>query len=143
MDPKLKSSWWSLRVAYGVLPIVAGLDKFFNWLADWEAYLSPLAVQLLPVSPEVFMRFVGVVEIVVGLVVLSRWTRVGAYVAAAWLALIALNLITTGRYFDIAARDAVLAVGAFALGQLDSLRARVGEEARAPRRVGRRAEAAA
>lgn len=108
----------ALRIAYGVVPIVAGLDKFTNLLTDWTQYLSPLAARVLPVSPEAFMRVVGVVEVAVGVLVLSRLTRLGAAIASAWLAAIALNLVTSGRFLDVAARDAVMAVGAYALYRL-------------------------
>jgi hypothetical protein len=92
-------------------------------LTDWEQYLSPLAARLLPFSGATFMRVAGVIEIVVGVAILTKWTRPFAYIASAWLVLIALNLVTTGKYFDIAARDVVMAVGAFALAQLDAVRA--------------------
>jgi len=108
----------ALRVAFGVVPIVAGLDKFLNLLADWPAYLSPWIARLLPVSPEVFMRLSGVVEIAVGAAILLGFARVFGFIASAWIALIALQLLTTGRYYDVAARDAVMAVAAFALGRL-------------------------
>ncbi|HMK72756.1 MAG TPA: DoxX family protein [Myxococcaceae bacterium] len=128
LDPRLNSSWWALRLAYGLVPIVAGLDKFTNLLTRWTDYLSPLATRLLPVSPSSLMHLVGVVEICAGVLVLTRFTRQAAWIVAAWLLLIALNLLTTGRYFDVAARDVVLAVGAFALAQLTSVK----EDARAP-----------
>ena len=87
-------------------------------LADWQAYLSPIAVRLLPVSPHAFMMAVGVIEIAVGIGVLAGHARVFGWVAAAWLLAIALNLLTTGRFLDIAARDVALAVSAFALARL-------------------------
>lgn len=124
-DSNVKQAWWALRLAFGLVPIAAGADKFFNLLANWEAYLSPMAARVLPIAPATFMKAVGVIEIVVGILILTKWTRVGAYIASAWLLLIALNLITTGRYFDVAARDVVLAVAAFALGRLDEVRVAV------------------
>lgn len=108
----------ALRVALGVVPIVAGLDKFTNLLADWPAYLSPLALRLLPLSPAAFMRVAGLVEVAVGAAILLGYARIFGWVAMAWLAAIALELITTGRFLDVAARDAVMAVAAFALAQL-------------------------
>ncbi len=125
-----KSAYWALRIALGVVPIVAGLDKFTNLLADWPRYLSPLAVRLLPVSPAAFMRVAGVVEIVVGAAILLGFARIFAWVAMAWLAAIALQLISTGSFLDVAARDAVMATAAFALARLaqvhETARARVG-----------------
>ena len=95
-DDRLDSAWWALRVGLGAAAFLAGLDKFFNLLTNWEIYLSPLAVRLLPVSGTTFMHIVGVIEMIVGLMILTRWTRLGSYVAMLWLALIAVNLISTG-----------------------------------------------
>lgn len=106
-----------LRITFGVVPIVAGIDKFSGLLADWTAYLSPLAGELLPFEPMVAMYFVGVVEILVGVAVLTRFTRYGALLASAWLTLIAVNLLSMG-VFDIAVRDLVMAVAAYALASL-------------------------
>jgi uncharacterized membrane protein YphA (DoxX/SURF4 family) len=122
MDNRMSSPYWSLRAVYGVIPIVAGLDKFTNLLTDWRQYLSPLAERVLPMSGSTFMRVAGVIEVLVGLAVLTRWTRIAAYVASAWLVLIALNLLTTGHFFDVAARDVAMAVGAFALARLEEVR---------------------
>ena len=121
-DRELTVSWWAMRIAYGVVPIVAGLDKFTNLLTDWQAYLSPAARRILPVSGATFMHFAGVIEVIVGILVLTKWTRFAAYVACVWLACIAVNLLMTGRYFDIAARDAVMAVGAFTLAKLTEIK---------------------
>lgn len=118
MNDSSRSAWWLLRIVFGVVPIVAGLDKFAGVLADWEAYLGPLARSLLPVSVYTFMKVVGIVEIAAGALVLSRFTRVGAYVVSAWLVLIALQLATTGRFLDVAVRDLVMAASAFALARL-------------------------
>lgn len=121
MDARLNQSWWALKLAFGLVPIVAGLDKFFNLLTNWEQYLSPLVERVVPATA--FMHVVGIIEIVAGILVLSKLTRFGAYIVAAWLVGIALNLLTTGKFFDIAARDVVMAVGAFTLARLSELRA--------------------
>jgi uncharacterized membrane protein YphA (DoxX/SURF4 family) len=117
-DIHLNRSYWTLRIVYGVVPIVAGLDKFTNLLTDWKRYLSPLALKVVPIAPATFMQIVGVIEIVAGIIVLTRWTRLGAYIVCGWLAAIALNLVTTGQYFDVAVRDVVMAFGAAVLGEL-------------------------
>ncbi|ABC80241.1 DoxX family protein [Anaeromyxobacter dehalogenans] len=111
-------AYWALRIALGVVPIVAGLDKFTNLLADWAGYLSPLAVRLLPVSPAAFMRAAGVIEVIVGIGILAGRARTFGWIAMAWLAAIALNLVASGAFLDVAARDAVMAVAAFALARL-------------------------
>lgn len=112
--------YWVLKFVYGAVPIVAGLDKFTNFLTDWKRYLSPLVSNILPVGP--FMQAVGIVEIVAGVLVLTRFTRIGAYVVAAWLAAIAVNVLTTGHYFDVAVRDLVMATGAYTLAKLAEVR---------------------
>lgn len=71
----------ALGVTYGLVPLLAGLDKFFNLLTDWPAYVSPLVSGLFPVSVETFMHAVGLIEIAVGVMVLTRWTRLGAWIA--------------------------------------------------------------
>ena len=124
-NQRTENAYWALRITLGVIPIAAGLDKFTNLLVDWERYLSPLAVRLLPVSPHAFMMLVGVVEIVVGVGVLAGYARVFGWIAAAWLACIALNLLASGHYLDVAARDLALAVSAFALARLAPLHERV------------------
>jgi uncharacterized membrane protein YphA (DoxX/SURF4 family) len=109
-----------LKIAYGVVPIVAGLDKFTNLLTNWDQYLSPALGRVI--SPPVFMHAVGAIEIAAGILVLSKMTRWGAYVVALWLVAIAVNLLTTGRYLDVAVRDLVMASGAYTLAKLAELR---------------------
>lgn len=122
LDQRLEVSWWALRLGLGIGPIITGADKFFNKLTDWTMYLSPLATKTLPVSASTFMHVVGVVEIMAGLVVLSRFTRIGAYVVTAWLVAIALNLLTTGMFYDLAMRDVEIAIAGFTLAQLSAVR---------------------
>jgi hypothetical protein len=103
-----------LKTTYGLVPIIAGADKFMHLLTDWNQYLSPAVTDLLPVSPGTFMNIVGVIEIVAGVLVLTR-PKIGSFIVGFWLVAIALNLLLTGQYFDIAVRDAVMAIGAFSL----------------------------
>ena len=88
-ESKLHSIWWVLRFTFGLVPFLAGLDKFFNILTDWTQYLSPIAQRVLPVSPTAFMHFAGVIEMIVGIGILTQWTQVGSYVASVWLVAIA------------------------------------------------------
>lgn len=132
-DTRLSSSYWALRVTFIAVPILAGLDKFanLNLLTYWPHYLSPTFARLLPITPSAFMQAIGVVEILAGLIVLSR-ARIGAYIVMAWLACIAINLASM-QLFDIAVRDLGLAVGAFTLARLDEVRAGVPVRAHARR----------
>jgi uncharacterized membrane protein YphA (DoxX/SURF4 family) len=134
-DDRLNVSWWALRIGLGVGPIITGTDKYFNKLTDWGMYLSPMATKILPVSPTVFMHIVGVVEIVAGLIVLSRWTKFGSYLVTIWLLGIAVNLLTTGMFYDLAMRDVEIALGGFALSQLTAV-----HEEQALAREGKKAE---
>ena len=118
IDRRVESVRQILKVVLGVVPFLAGLDKFFNLLADWPRYLSPAAEAILPVSGQTFMHVAGVVEMVVGLAILTRWTVIGSYVAAAWLVAIALNLVASGHFLDVAVRDLVMATAAYSLGRL-------------------------
>jgi uncharacterized membrane protein YphA (DoxX/SURF4 family) len=122
MTKGLNSAWWLLRIGLGLGPFLAGLDKFFNLLADWGMYLNPAVEALLPVSGATFMRMAGVVEMVVGLAILAGWTRIGGYVAAAWLAGIAVNLVSMGMFYDVAVRDVEIAIAAYTLARLSEAR---------------------
>ena len=106
-----------MKFTYGVVPIVAGLDKFTNLLTHWEQYLNPSIASVLPFSPHTFMMIVGVIEIVAGLIVLSK-PVIGGYIVMSWLICIAFSLIAGGGYFDVAVRDLVMAIGAFSLAQI-------------------------
>ena len=122
-DQRLNLSWWALRIGLGVGPIVTGIDKYFNKLTDWTMYLSPLATKVVPVSAATFMHIIGVVEIIAGLAVLSRWTKLASQIVALWLLGIAVNLLTTGMFYDLAMRDVEIAIAAFVLSQLSAVRA--------------------
>ena len=116
--PRLDAARVALRVGLGLAAFLAGLDKFFGLLADWPGYLAPAIAAILPLSAQALMRVVGVVEMAVGAAILTRWPREGAAVAAAWLVLIAGNLVLSGHFFDVAVRDIEMAIAAFALVRL-------------------------
>jgi uncharacterized membrane protein YphA (DoxX/SURF4 family) len=122
MDQRLNSVFWSLQIAFGLTAFLAGLDKFFNLLTNWEQYASPMVVGLLPISASTLMKAAGVIEMLAGVVVLAGMTRLGGYVVAAWLVLIALSLVSSGHYLDVAVRDLVMAIGAFALARISEVR---------------------
>ena len=121
-DPRLEQAWWVLRIGLGVGPFLAGLDKYFNLLANWPGYMSPLALKVLPFSAQTFMHIVGVIEMIVGLAMLTKWTRLGSYVASVWLIAVAINLVSTGMFFDVAVRDVEMALAAYVLARLTEAR---------------------
>ncbi len=106
-----------LKYTFGLVPIVAGLDKFTNILTNWSQYISEGFAGLLPFDATTFMMIVGVIEIVAGILVLTK-TRIGALVVAAWLTAIALTLLFSWSYVDVAVRDLVMAITAFSLAKL-------------------------
>lgn len=106
-----------LRVGFTVAPILFGIDKFLNWLVDWEAYLAPAIDDIVPGTAHQAMLAVGVIEIVAGVVVAVR-PRVGAYVVAAWLAGIIVNLLIAADFYDVALRDFGLFLAALTLARL-------------------------
>jgi len=122
MDDRVVLPYWVLRIGLGLGALTAGLDKFFDKLADWEMYLSPLATKVIPVSGHTFMRAVGVIEIIVGLAILAGVTRLGGYVLMLWLVGIAINLVSSGSFYDLAVRDIEICLGAFTLARLSVLR---------------------
>jgi hypothetical protein len=115
-DPRYQA-FALLRVGFSVAPILVGLDKFFDVLVDWPRYLAPWVNDIAPGSAQDFMYFVGATEIVAGLVVAVR-PRYGAYIVAAWLGGIIINLLTHSGFYDIALRDFGLLIGALALARL-------------------------
>jgi uncharacterized membrane protein YphA (DoxX/SURF4 family) len=115
-DPRYQA-FALLRIGLTVAPIAFGLDKFFNVLVDWPIYLAPWINDIAPGSAQDFMYFVGVTEIVAGILVALK-PRYGAYVVAAWLAGIVLNLLTASGYYDIALRDFGLMLAALTLARL-------------------------
>jgi hypothetical protein len=116
MNSRLEHPIRALQVALGLTATLAGLDKFFNILAHWSAYISPFASRTLPVSAGTFLDVVGIIEVAVGIAILWAAPRIGAYAASAWLLLVAINLVFAG-YFDIAVRDVVMSLAAFTLAR--------------------------
>ena len=117
LDNPAYQAYLILRTGFVVAPILFGLDKFTNLLADWTTYLAPAIDRLVPGSATSAMLAVGVVEVVAGLVVAVR-PKVGGYLVAAWLAGIIGNLLLLGDHYDVALRDLGLLLGALALARL-------------------------
>jgi len=114
-------TWSTLWIVFGVVPVVAGLDKFTNLLVQWEKYIAPIFASMLPFSGRTFMYIVGIIEIVAGLgVLVTRWTRAFALIVGIWLLCIATDLLL-GGFYDIAVRDVVMAISAFCLARLSAV----------------------
>jgi len=109
-----------LKFTFGLVPIVAGADKFTNLLTDWSQYLNPSLAGMLPFSAHTFMMIVGVIEIIAGIIVLVK-ANIGAYIVSAWLILIAITLIAGGKFLDVAVRDLVMAIGAYSLARITNI----------------------
>lgn len=116
MEPA-RQAFLLLRTVFTVAPIVFGLDKFTNILADWTVYLAPLATNVVPLPAQTIMYIVGVVEIIAGITVAVR-PRFGSLLVAVWLLGIIINLLILGGFYDVALRDFGLLVGALALNRL-------------------------
>jgi hypothetical protein len=106
-----------LHVAFTIAPAIAGVDKFFHFLVNWDQYVSPLVTRVLPVSAHTFMLGVGVIEMAAAVLV-AFMPAIGAWIVGAWLCGIILNLLSIPGYYDVALRDLGLALGAFALARL-------------------------
>lgn len=116
-NPSLTQVFNLLKFTFGIIPIVAGADKFMNLLTHWDQYVNPGIASLLPFSASVFMMIVGVIEIAAGIIVLKK-TEIGGYIVAAWLTVIALTLLPGLKYVDVAVRDLVMAVAAFSMARI-------------------------
>jgi hypothetical protein len=116
----VKSVWAILRFTFGIVPIIAGLDKFTDLLTDWDMYLHPGIASMLPFSVHTFMQIVGVIEIIAGILVFVR-PVVGGYIVMVWLICIALQLIASGKYFDVAVRDLVMSISAMSMARLSKV----------------------
>lgn len=117
LNQSIKPTFNLLKLTFGIVPIVAGLDKFTNLLTHWENYIHPGIAGMIPFAPHTFMMIVGVIEIIAGIIVLVK-PAIGGYIVAAWLALIALTLLASGNYIDVAVRDLVMAIGSFSLARI-------------------------
>ncbi|MEO6851623.1 MAG: hypothetical protein ABI203_08065 [Mucilaginibacter sp.] len=109
-----------LKFTYGLIPIVAGADKFTNLLTDWPHYLNPALKSIIPFGEHSFMMIVGLIEIIAGILVFVNVQK-GAYLVSAWLVSIALSLLAGGNYLDVAVRDLAMAIGAFCLAKISTV----------------------
>jgi hypothetical protein len=113
----------ALKYIYGIVPIVIGLDKFFFYIVDWNIYVSPMVVLYLPATITTsIVPLVGIIEIVAGIIILSKHTKFGAFLVAAWIGVVILNLLTIGGMYDIILRDIAILVGYVTLGVLTTIK---------------------
>lgn len=112
-----QQAFWILRLGFTVAPVVAGLDKFFHLLVNWDQYLPPSVNNLLGGYGHELMLVVGVIGIAASIGVALK-LKIFAYVVAVWLLLIVVNLLMMPGYFDVALRDFGLSLGALALARL-------------------------
>jgi hypothetical protein len=108
-----------LHIAFTVAPILAGADKFFHFLVNWDIYLSPIIPRTVGIGAHTFMLGIGVIEVIAG-VLCAVVPRIGGFIVGLWLLGIIVNLLSIPAYFDIALRDLGLALGAFALSRLSA-----------------------
>ena len=118
-DPRFQA-FMTLRLGYTVLPLAMGIDKFFNAMVSWPQYLADWIDNIMPGTAQDFMYFVGAVEILAGVLILLK-PRYAAYIVAAWLLGIVVNLWSYGEYWDVSVRDLGLMLGALTLGRLASV----------------------
>ena len=113
----VRQAYWVLRIAFTIVPIIAGIDQFTDKLANWDMYLAPLATRILPIPAHSIMMIAGAAEIVAGLIVAFA-PRIGGWIVAIWLWLIIINLLVAAEFYDNALRDFGLSLGAVALARL-------------------------
>jgi hypothetical protein len=112
----VRQAYQLLHIAFFLLPVIAGLDKFFHLLANWDMYLAPRIAVLSPIPAHQLMLIIGVVEIAAGVIV-AFWPRVGAWIVCLWLWAIIINLLVARGFYDIALRDFGLSLCALALAR--------------------------
>ena len=117
---RARSVWMILKITFSVVPVVAGLDKFTDLLVNWDMYLHPGIASMLPFSAHKFMQIVGVIEIIAGVLVFAK-PSIGGWVVMAWLICIAVTLIASGNYLDVAVRDIVMSIGAMSMARLSKV----------------------
>lgn len=120
---KIAHVWQMLRIAYGLLFLAMGVDKFFNLLVKWETYINPLIASIIPPDLSAFLMLLGIIEIVIGLLIFSKAIRLGSYAAFFYLALVIINLLSMNmQYLALAAQDIIIDIGALALARLTTIK---------------------
>jgi len=126
---KINTTWWILKITYGLLFILSGADKFLNLIVNWQKYISPTLLSMLHISPVIIALIAGLVEVALGIAILSpKNTKLGAYLVVGWMLIMIANLLSMHSYYDIAIRDFFIMIGAFTLAQLTIIRERISTE---------------
>jgi uncharacterized membrane protein YphA (DoxX/SURF4 family) len=115
---QLRQTWLLLKLTYGLYYLIIGTDKFFGFFTESQHRVSFLTLSLIPLSLNQLLYVVGLLEIIVGLLILSRWTRIGAYAGFALLVVIVANIVAMGKHYDIALHGTAIASGMLALARL-------------------------
>ena len=122
-ENRFNKLWLALKYIYGIVAIIIGTDKFFFYIVDWNIYVSPLVPLYLPLTIALnIVPIVGIVEIIAGAIILSKYTRFGAFLVATWIGVVILNLLTIGGIYDIILRDVAILVGYVTLGILTKIK---------------------
>lgn len=119
-EHKFNTMWTVARYVYGLVPILIGADKFTFYIVNWNIYVSPFAASYIPMVS--LVPIVGVIEIVAGLLILTKFPRFGAYLVAAWIGIVIANLFMIGGMYDIILRDIAIAFGYIMFGILTELK---------------------
>jgi len=119
-ENKFNTMWTVARSVYGLVPILIGADKFTFYIVNWNIYVSPFAASYIPITT--LVPAVGIIEIVAGLLILTKFPRFGAYLVAAWIGIVIINLFMIGDMYDIILRDIAIAFGYIMFGMFTELK---------------------
>jgi hypothetical protein len=119
-ENKFNTMWTVARYVYGLVPILIGADKFTFYIVNWNIYVSPFAASYVPMVS--LVPVVGIIEIIAGLLILTKFPRFGAYLVAAWIGIVIANLFMIGGMYDIILRDIAIAFGYIMFGMLTELK---------------------
>jgi len=119
-ESKFNGIWTISRYVYGLVPVVIGIDKFTFCIVNWNIYVSSFVASYFPLTT--FVSVVGIIEIAAGLLILTKWPRFGAYLVAAWIGLVIVNLFMIPDMYDIILRDVAIAFGYIVFGVMTELK---------------------
>ena len=119
-ENKFNNTWIISRYVYGLVPILIGADKFAFFIVNWNIYVSPFVASYFPIM--YLVPIVGIIEIVAGLLILTKYPRFGAYLVAAWIGLVIVNLFMIGDMYDIILRDVAIAFGYIVFGMMTEIK---------------------